>query len=172
MWAKPYIEDFVKKGYIKGYEDGTFKPNGLITRGEFACILSLCFDLYDKDAKCNFTDINESDWAYGYVASLAKTGVLKGGENNECLWNEVITRQDMSVMVYRLLELKSLLNGKNSELDFTDSEEISDYAKDAVAYLKNAGVISGMENNSFEPLKNATRAQAVKVLSTVLGGEK
>jgi len=39
-WAEPYIQTLVDKGIISGYSDGTFNPNGLITRAEVATIVA------------------------------------------------------------------------------------------------------------------------------------
>ena len=53
---------------------------------------------------------------------------------------------------------------KSEAISFADSGEIADYAKDAVYILAKAGIVSGNENSEFNPLANATRAEAAKIL--------
>ena len=69
-------------------------------------------------------------------------------------------RQDMVTILYRAL------NKSNSAaaLDFTDVDNIAEYAKDAVAQLVGMGVINGYEDGSFKPRGTATRAEAAKVI--------
>ena len=56
-----------------------------------------------------------------------------------------------------------------SETSFADNGEISDYAKSAVGYLAEKGIIKGYDGNMFVPFKNLTRAEAAKILCTALG---
>lgn len=56
----------------------------------------------------------------------------------------------------------------NSWVTFSDSASIADWAKEAVSTMQQAGTINGMGNNTFQPLDNATRAQAAKMISEFL----
>ena len=59
----------------------------------------------------------------------------------------------------------------NPKTDFTDFEEVSDYAKEAVSMLAGEGIINGMGDGSFAPKKETTRAQAAKLMYAVIGGK-
>ena len=50
------------------------------------------------------------------------------------------------------------------ELNFADSSAIDPYASEAVKLLKNSGILSGDNNNMFNPKQNATRAEAAKII--------
>lgn len=52
----------------------------------------------------------------------------------------------------------------NAEKEFTDSADIADYARESVAKLQKAGIMSGDENGAFNPRDNATRAQAAQII--------
>ena len=56
---------------------------------------------------------------------------------------------------------------KNTELSFNDSENISDYAKEAVAELSALGIINGVGDGMFQPKSVATRAQAAVIIDNV-----
>lgn len=70
----------------------------------------------------------------------------------------------MAVMLYRFAQYKGItLDGAN-ETSFTDAAAISDYAKEAVAAMAKAGILSGRENGSFDPKAKATRAETASML--------
>ena len=49
LWAKPYIDEMSQLGYIKGYEDGTFKPNKTISKVESLVLLSRMIGVNDSE---------------------------------------------------------------------------------------------------------------------------
>ena len=65
------------------------------------------------------------------------------------------------------LEMKNI-NVDKTVPKFTDMNETSVYAVDAVSALYNLGVINGMSDSEFAPLKNATRAEAAKIVYGIL----
>lgn len=160
-WAKNQILDFVSKGYVAGYEDNTFRPENSITRAEFVRVLNQVFKFEEKEAE-NFTDVNNSDWYYNDVCIGAKAGYIKGYEDGTFRPNSPITREEASKILATVLNLKG-----DGKLGFTDSNKISDWAKDAVDALSDNGMISGYEDNTFRPNNNITRAESVSLLSRV-----
>ena len=74
-----------------------------------------------------------------------------------------ITRQDMAVILYNTaLAMDFEMNAENA--DIADDADISEYAKNAVYALKNAGIINGYEDGSFRPKNNANRAEAAQMV--------
>jgi len=166
-WAEAPIKKLAGKGIVNGYEDKTFKPNNKVTREEFVTIIVRAFNVYKEDAKCKFKDISDSDWSYKYVASAAEKKYISGFENGTFGKGSFITRQDAATILYRvgLSKNKQFIT---EEVEFTDGENIADYSKEAIAGLKNAGVINGFEDGSFKPGDSLTRAQAVKMIEILL----
>ncbi|HSQ89397.1 N-acetylmuramoyl-L-alanine amidase, partial [Romboutsia sp.] len=80
-WAKVSIEDFASKGYIGGYEDGTFRPDNPITRAEFVKIVNKVCGFTQIGSE-NFNDVNTSNWFYNDVCIGIKAGYIKGYEDN------------------------------------------------------------------------------------------
>lgn len=165
-WAEENINSLVANGAVNGYEDNTFRPANLITRTEFAKILSVAFDVYNENATCDYTDVAAGFWGNSYIASLVDLGVVKGMPDGSYGINSQITRQDVAVLVYRLAQAKGIkLEKINPAPDFADDSSISSYAKEAVSQLYQAGVISGMGDNTFNPQGYANRAQAAKIIA-------
>ena len=161
-WAKDVIEKFVKTEIITGYPDGTFKPNNTVTRAEFSVLIYKMLSLSPVFEK-QFADVNEEDWFYKYINAVGSKGIVTGYDG---IFNPdaPVSRQDMAVMVYRMLEIG---NDTEYSYNFKDHNDISGYAVDAVYALESMGVINGSDGR-FSPKNNATRAEAVKILSNAL----
>lgn len=164
-WASEAITALYKANVINGKSDRLFYPMDNVTREEFAKILMMTFNVRLVDAECPFEDISEDDWSYEYVRTAYLAGVVHG--INETTFGKKfdITRQDLCVMVYRLLNIAE--NSFESSKDvsaFVDKEDIADYAVEAVSFLKDNGIISGDEQRRFNPNSSATRAEVAKIV--------
>ncbi|NMA63727.1 MAG: S-layer homology domain-containing protein, partial [Syntrophomonadaceae bacterium] len=157
-WAEASIKALVDKGAIAGYPDQTFKPNRTITRAEFAKVLVKAFELEAKDGKV-FED-TASHWAKDDIATANAHGIIKGYSDQKFGPNDLITREQVAVMVTRAANLTA----SDQAPVFTDSAEISDWAQEAVASAAEAGIINGYPDGSFQPQGNATRAEAATII--------
>ena len=112
-----------------------------------------------------FSDVNEGDWYYSFIAAAYNNGIINGYDNGTFGVNDNITRQDMAVIIYRAAERAGIsFDAVNEEITFEDGAEIADYARDAVRTLQTAGIINGISDTEFAPGMNATRAQAAKMI--------
>lgn len=166
-WANDAVETLAKKGIISGKGDGTFDPNGMITREEFAKLTVELASIEVEHGDFPFADVSEDDWCYRYVKAAYKNGIVNGISEGCFGVGMNITRQDLSVMLVNAMKLRNI-KMTEAEVSFTDADEISDYAKSAVAVLTQCGAIGGYEDGSFRPNDNATRAEAAKIIYTVL----
>lgn len=165
-WAAGYINMLADKGIVS--RDAKFRPNDSITREEFTKLAVVAFGLFDESAVADFVDVTDGDWFHPYVASGVKHGIINGEGNGLFGAGQPISRQDMAVILCRAAAAagKNMAAGEIS--GFTDSEAIASYAVEAVGAMANAGVVSGMDDGSFAPGQNATRAQAAKMLCRML----
>jgi len=164
-WAKESIEALAAKGIVSGVGDGTFRPKNNVTRAEFIKMLIMAFDLVDEDAVSTFSDVKEGMWYYKPIASAEKLGIVKGKGDGTFGVNEYITREDMTVMVYRAsLILGMNLSKGSGEVQFIDKYDIASYALEAVAAMHENGIIKGIGDNKFAPKNNATRAEAAVLI--------
>lgn len=158
-WAQGQLQDWLNKGYLGGYPDGTVKPNKAITRGEYVALINRLFG-FTETATINFQDVKSSNWVYSEVAKAVKAGYIGGYENNTFRASNPLTRQEAAVITAKVLRL----NTNATSLTFKDSAQISAWAKGAVAAAANLKVINGYPNGTFGPKKALTRAEAVGIV--------
>lgn len=168
QWAVEQIVELNKKGIINGTSPDTFSPRLNITRADFAVVMSRVFSI-DADFSENFADVNPDTYYYNAVGSLKRLGLVNGldGENFEPL--SIITRQDMFTLTYRIMNYFGVQssdfdakpgNGMYEEIGkFSDSGEISDYAKVAIFNMIQDGLIKGNDDNMVYPRSYATRVE-------------
>ena len=169
-WAKENILSMYNNGYVTGKGEEIFAPNDKITREEFAAILVRSFGINKQSADgLAFGDIDKNAWYAGYIAAAKNTGIVNGVNNNAFGVGQPVTREQAAAMLQRAVAAvgKNILPTKSSAA-FIDSIQISDYAYDAVIELAKAGVVSGVGSDTFLPRNNATRAEAVVMISRLL----
>lgn len=165
-WAREAVEALAAKGVLNGKEAGRFAPNDNVTREEITKIITSAFGLVQKDAECEFADVDADRWSYVYVASASRLGIVNGYGADFGPANQT-TREDMAVMIYRVLKLMNI-NVSGTATNFSDSANISPYAREAVSALTSAGIINGMGDGTFAPKAYVTRAQIAKVAYELL----
>jgi len=164
-WAKQAIYTFAAANFINGKSDRIFAPNDIITREEFVKIAVNAFGLYDPNSIAEFKDVSNNSWYYTYVASAVKSGIVKGIDDNLFGVGMAITREEMAVIVHRILVMKKAnITEDGVYIEFTDESMFSDYAKEAIIVLAKSGIVNGVGGNAFLPKQSSTRAQAVKML--------
>ena len=166
-WAHSHIMNLAQKNIIKGKESG-FAPEDNITRAEFVTILFRMSGEELPETTDKFSDVASGDWYAQNVAWALNTGITSGVSQTLFAPQEKITRQDMAVMLKRFVEHMAIsLNETAQSITFTDESEFADYSKNAVSLMHKAGIISGMDDGTFAPTDNATRAQAAKMLNMI-----
>lgn len=162
-WAENTIKTWIDNGFIKGYPDGSFNPEGFVTRAEFVKMVNSSFGYIDN-TDINFNDVLPNDWYYPEVQKAFKIGYITGVSNEKFLPNDKITREQAAVIVSKILELDNVSETKN----FSDSSNISSWALNHVNALVNEQLIKGYSDNSLKPQNPVTRAEAVEMLDRAL----
>ena len=101
-WFNNAVSTLTNAGVLDGYEDGTFKPNGNITRAEFATITARFFEA-TYDGENLFPDI-AGHWAQDYINEAANAGIVNGYEDGTFRPQQYITRAEAVTMVNRTIE--------------------------------------------------------------------
>lgn len=165
-WANEAILSLKEKGIIAGRGNGIFAPNDMVTREEFVKMLSVAVGLELTDSDIKFSDVKGDEWFAPYVYAANKAGIVNGIGDGFGVGSN-ISRQDMAVLCARAIEYKGvILETIRQDMTFTD--EISDYAKEAVTKLWAAGLVNGKSETEFASKATATRAEAAKMLYEVL----
>ena len=173
-WKNPFTDvkendwfyDSVKYAYendlMKGISNTEFAPDSDVTRAMFVTVIYR-MENEPQTGKCAFTDV-ESDSYYENAVAWANENGIVSGISEECFApNEPITREQMAAIIYRYAAFKGYDITTSSNTSYTDNDNISDYAKDAVIWAAEKYVMTGNTDGSFAPKANTTRAQTASV---------
>jgi|GEM_PF-5793799 Uncharacterised Sugar-binding Domain./S-layer homology domain. len=161
-WAGKDIQAAVSLGIVKGYSDGTFRPNTNVSRSEFAVLLGRALKFPTDSSSLSFGDAdNIPTWAKSYIAHAVQSGIISGYGDQTFRPDGKITRLELVAMLARALDLKSSGNGK---APFADGDQISEWGQSYVTAAYEAGLIQGKADNRFAPEDQATRAEAVTLI--------
>ncbi|KXG78353.1 Endo-1,4-beta-xylanase A [Fervidicola ferrireducens] len=169
-WAKTEIEVLASRGIVKGVDDRNFLPEKNITRAEFAALLVRALGLEPENVGQAFSDVKPGDWFKPYVETAAKYGIVKGF-GDKFRPNDPVSRQEMAVMVARVLRAKGALpkDGIMPTVEkFRDKDQIADWAKQDINEALAGGIIKGVTSDTFAPAANSTRAQAAVIILRLL----
>ncbi len=152
--------------FMRGYSDGTFRPNMAMTRAEVCAAIARLMATEQKIAETKtsaYPDIKDTDWYASYVAFLEKEGVLDEftGEFHP---NNSITRAEF---VGLLFAARGFVEAVNTPDGFSDVGETTKFAK-AIYSASSAGVVSGYADGTFKPDKALSRAEIAVILSRLL----
>ncbi|MBE5040905.1 S-layer homology domain-containing protein [Ructibacterium gallinarum] len=172
-WAKEAIVGLYKLGIVSGVGDGYFEPQNMVKREEVAKMIAKTFLFSEniEDSLGVFHDVENASWYENYVYLCYKSGIVNGVTQNMFGTGENITRQDFTTMLFRAA-FQDGYSFTNQRTDFIDYDQCDDYAKDAIAYMAGMGIINGYVDKSFAPNALITRAEAAKMLYTLLEVEK
>ena len=117
----------------------------------------------EPDSAHPFTDVGENEalsWAYG-------KGVVNGRSKNRFAPDDPVTRQEIAVILTRYLDICGSLpqtGSDNGKTGFQDEDEIAPWAVEAVAGMRDLGILAGDEQGRFRPVSNCTRAEMAVIL--------
>ena len=175
-WAKKDLTDFIESDNLKGYNvNGTYyiRPDRLITRAEFAAILVRSLGLTSSGQGTQFSDVKAGDWYAETVRIASASGIISGYGNGEFRPNRNIQRDEMTAMVFRAFE--HTVDPSDEYNTYSDVPLYFDpktgkynktyWAAEAIQKVSARKIVNGYPDRTFRPFRNATRAEAVKVLS-------
>lgn len=169
-WAVESVEALAGLGIVQGTGNGAFEPDRIVTREELLAMLMRAFEIStDAAATSGFADVVEDDWFAEYVNTAKSLGLINGISDTEFGAGSPVTREDAAVMCYRIAVSRGKIFKSGAETEyFNDNTEISDYASEAVYALKSSSVLSGRENGMFCPQDSCNRAEAAKIIDTLI----
>ncbi|MBU1027068.1 MAG: S-layer homology domain-containing protein [Candidatus Margulisbacteria bacterium] len=187
-WAAVPVSILAMEKVISGYPDGTFKPEGNITRAEMCALLiksltpaelkraeklltpaavefeeseGLDVIAVSEETRLTFNDVPANHWAARYIALAVQLGVVNGYPDNTFRPNGYITRAEGVTIISRFAKLPA---SRISELPFPDL--IGRYwATPNIAAAKDAGLLQYLGDGNFEVNRDLTRAEVAEILS-------
>lgn len=169
-WAENAIDFASARGLLNGYGNGYFGPDDKLSRGMLAQIL---YNLEGRPAvsgEMPFTDVAEGRYYYDAICWAAANGIVVGYGNGLFGPDDNITREQLAAMLYRYEQYKGggFTGAWMFLLDYTDRDQISEWAYEPICWMTMHGVMSGYGNKVLGPKDNATRAQVAQMLKNYL----
>jgi len=163
VWAKDAIEIMGGKGIINGVGDN-YCPAKNITRAEFCALIARMFQLNGSTTKV-FTDVKVDAWYYDEVMAAYASGIVTGNSETTFNPNGLITRQEMSVIIARILASYGYLPAQSEQLSgYADAPDVAAWAENGVSLVVREAIINGIDNTHIAPSNNATRAESAVIL--------
>lgn len=168
-WASNFIQALSARGVIKGFPDGRFRPNEVVTRAQFASMVSGAFNTPNVRSSADFQDVSSSYWGSNAIRAAYQKGFMTGYPNQTFQPNQQIPR---------VQALVSLANGLNYQPDgdvnsllnnYSDSSSIPAYARSSVAAATSKRMVVNYPNlTQLNPNRSMTRAEAASLIYQAL----
>ena len=148
FWARQEISWALEQGYMKGTGEGIFTPGGSISRQQIWMILA------------RMEGVDPSDM------EAAKAWAMAAGISDGSAPGAAVTRQQLAVLLYRFAQRQGAVLSVDTDLNgFSDGAAVAPYAREAMAWAIDAGVLQGTAAGSLLPEGTASRAQTAVLLS-------
>lgn len=164
-WARSFIEALAQRGTVRGFDDGTFRPDQTMSRAEYAAIARAAFpSLPVKRPYVPFVDIAAGYWAAPAIRWAYEVGLLSGYPDRSFRPTEAMPRAQVWVSLVNGLGLSSSGQAPLSEL-YADAAQIPSYATGAIATATEVSlVINVPERTRLRPTQAATRADVAAAI--------
>ena len=164
-WYNSAVDFVTGRKLFSGMSDTAFVPDVVFSRAMAATVL---YRLAEPDAEIlenPFHDVATEAWYAQSVAWAANTGVVSGYGNETFGPEDSVTREQFVAMLYRFAKSENgNLENNGSLQQFTDEDTVSDWAKEAMTWAVDAGIINGLSDKTLNPSGITTRAQAAVML--------
>lgn len=169
-WATSYISSVTARELFSGIGGGLFDPDGSMTRAMFATVLARLdgANLAGYGAG-QFSDVPAGEWYTAAIAWAADNNIVSGVGDGLFDPDASISREEMAVMLNNYIAYKGYnLTAASGRITFNDETAISSWAAAAVANMQAAGIISGKENQMFDPQNTAVRAEVAAIFTRLI----
>ncbi|AEY64992.1 Calx-beta domain-containing protein [Clostridium sp. BNL1100] len=170
-WSKNYVNDAGSRLIVSGTGNGNFTPDRAVTRAEFAVMIVKALGLKGSQFADNFSDVGKDNPYYSYICTAYQYGIITGYTNGKFGPNDLITREQSMTMISKAMKIAgmdtALTNTDNLNKNFSDSGNISKWAKDGAAICVNSRLFVG-NKGKLNPKNNVTRAESATVIIKLL----
>jgi hypothetical protein len=164
-WYTSAVTEMAEKGYLTGYQDGSFRPNGIITYAEFITLVKRCATGSAENSSSGF-------WAQGSIDYAYSEGWYDYDELNSTMYNSAIPRYMAAKLIALGLSLPENEHDGNVYWQYMQSIKDFNSINGRYAYLVircyNNGILEGDNNGNFNPDSSLTRAEACILISRAL----
>ena len=160
--AVAYVQE---QGLMNGNTATEFAPEESLTRAMLATVVYRLAGEPPVNGSPEFTDVPAGQWYSNAIIWATQQGVVNGYGGGLFGPEDPITREQLAVMLWRYAGSPAAPDG---ELAFTDAEQVGAYAREALGWAVQTGVMNGKGGGVLDPKGLATRAQAASMLRNFL----
>lgn len=172
-WAETEVNDMGSRMVVRGISDTIYNPDVSITRSEFAAVMVRALGLQPSEENDRFSDVNPSDWYADVVSAASNLGLIDGYADGTFRPTQKITREEAMMIMNRAMKLTGL--DRKVDIDtgqkisrYTDMEQVSVWAKDAVDFSLQSGIVSGRSSAIIAPRSMITRGESAALIRRLL----
>jgi hypothetical protein len=164
-WAKDDILQVAQKKIMTGISDTKFAPKDTLTRAQAATVLVRALQLQEtNEPSKEFVDVPDSHWAKKYIDTIVVNGIMEGMNNNTFSPDEPLTREQMAMLLFRVLEEE----GKYvSAIDSFADVEAGRWSENAIKNMTALGIYQGFPDKTFRPTKSTDRQEMATLINRV-----
>jgi len=163
-WHYESVKYVYENNLMQGTDNG-FEPESKMSRAMLVTVLYRMAKPEEKANNHNFADVPEGQWYSDAVAWATENNIVKGVSENKFAPDEDITREQMALIIYRYAKmLRFDVSHKADISHFSDADDVSDWALDAMKWANKAELVNGTSNTTLSPKATATRAQVAAIL--------
>ena len=171
-WAADAVAFASAHELFSGTSETTFSPDQSMSRGMLATVLYSLEGRPDQtltmqDLTDGYSDVSGDAWYADGIAWAVENGIANGYGNGTFGPNDSITREQLAVMLWKYAGSPK---ASGQDLSFTDADQASSYAREALSWAVENGILSGYTNGQLAPGGTATRAQAAQMLKNFMEG--
>ena len=163
-WAADAVAFASAHELFSGTSVTTFSPDQVMSRGMLASVLYRLEGSPEQDGAATFGDVGSDAWYADGVAWATENGIANGYGNGQFGPDDSITREQFVVMLWKYAGSPQ---AGSQTLGFTDAAQVSGYAKEALCWAVECGILSGYDGQ-LAPGGTATRAQAAQMLKNFM----
>lgn len=166
-WYYEAVDWALEKGVMKGVSKDQFDPDGMTTRAMLVTMLWRLEESPAEEANASFTDVPEGTWYTDSVNWAANNGIVNGYSAKTFGAMDNVTREQLATILYRYAQKKGqgFVGSWAFQLSFTDADQISDYAYEALCWMTMNDIIKGRDDGTVAPKDGAARAEVAAILS-------
>ncbi len=168
-WAQTFIQQLASRNIIKGFPDGSFRPNDPVTRAQFAALLSQAMNKPTIRNITTFSDVAATYWATTAIQKAYTTGFMSGYSTTTFRPNENISRVQILVSLVSGLGYAPIKPTDSTLQAFADATNIPTYARNSIAAAtENRLVVNYPTLKLLNPNQPATRAEVAAFIYQAL----
>lgn len=168
-WAANAVDFAYHFGLVNGTGEDTFSPSSNMTRAQLVTVLYRAVGSPTMTITTNFEDLDVGAYYYSAVVWANFHGIVNGTSDTTFSPNDFITREQLAAILHRYARAYGRDLSHTGDLSaFTDQNLVSEYAREAMTWAVDKGILTGVGSSTLAPQGKATRAQVVVMLHRYL----